>query len=309
MENEPTTQTPTTEAAPGNDPAASPSAENSVEQMLRTRFEQQQPAAEPEPTKEGATAEGEQPPAEPTEPTTPEPTENEDAIKADEIKGITPEVQEAVNRRIDKITAKRKAAEERATAAETEREELRAKLTELEQKASQQDGAEAAKIGLPPEYVSKDEATLIAKAQFLKTEKDWAFEHLDGFDGDGTEANPRRTAQEMRKYYTKVTNDLEELGPKANALLAERRKQFLEDLRAGRELRLKKTAAPAPAQPATPPAVPAAPKTPVVPPSTIRRPPVSVQRTQRQTFDPVQKAREGVDAKGLQELMEGSFTR
>ena len=69
---------------------------------------------DPDPDEPEAEDEGEEPDETPKgeEAEPPKGEEGEDRIREGEVKGLPPEVQEAANRRIDKITAKRKTAEE-----------------------------------------------------------------------------------------------------------------------------------------------------------------------------------------------------
>lgn len=78
---------------------------------------------------------------------------------------VPPEVQEKIDRRIGKITAKHKAAEERMGVMEAELNQLKAEREEAE-------AAKTAHLGVPPEYFEGDELKTIEKAEadLLKAE-------------------------------------------------------------------------------------------------------------------------------------------
>jgi hypothetical protein len=159
----------------------------------------------------------------------------EGSIKDGEIPGLKPEIQASVNQRIGKVVARQKAAEEKAAEAE-------AKVTQLQEQRDAVDRAEAFKLGLHPEYLSKDEVEVMKKDSSLAAAEKWLLENFDGYEGDGTAENPKYTAGQVRMRYAEVKEERAILGSQAAAIRGRAMKELLEDLKAGRQLRLSKAA-------------------------------------------------------------------
>lgn len=172
-----------------------------------------------------------------------------------EIKGITPEAQEKINRRIGKVVGKQKAAEERATAAETELAGLRTKLGELEQTRDVTLAAEAVRLGVHPDYLKAEEVTQLKEYDELLGTEAWLLENPEG-DGE------KWTPEKVRKEQARVVQRLRAIGPRMEGLKAERFAQMQADLRLGRAAREAKwspEAAKKAAAPATPQKIPVPP--------------------------------------------------
>ena len=189
--------------------------------------------------------------------------DDEDQIQEEEIKGLTEGAQAAVNKRIGKITAKRKEAEEAAEAAEQRATEAETKLAEAETGKSAEEFAAATNLQLHPDYVSKEEIALIQESDKLIASEEWLAEHLDGYEGNGTDADPAYTAQEVRRRHVQVGKRLRSIQSKAESARENASKQMLEDMEAGRAARLGKPSKSAPAKKSAkkkskPPVVPVA---------------------------------------------------
>jgi hypothetical protein len=185
--------------------------------------------------------------------------EPEDAIEDGEIEGLPERSLRKINKRIGKLTRRRKEAEERAAAAQARLTEIEAQNATLSSEHIQ--GAFA--MGIPPEYVNEQEVKLLSRVQYLQDVRDWCLENFDGYEGDGSERDPSYTAKDIRRRYAEVDRELQSKSPQAIVLRTERLKQALEDQCSGRELRLRGNAPekkPAP-KPPEPPKVPRAGKT------------------------------------------------
>lgn len=139
-----------------------------------------------------------------------EDTEGTDEIQDGEIKGIAGKDQEAVNRRIGKVVARAKAAEERAAAAEKE-------LTELKGKAEGGLLEQVRKLGLSADLVTKDDAQTLDRYRKLRAQKTWCRTHEDGYEGKGGD-DESVSAQAVRKRLVEIEDELEEIGASAREI-------------------------------------------------------------------------------------------
>ena len=154
-------------------------------------------------------------------------TENADAIRKDEIKGLTEEAQTAVNRRIGKVVAREKAAIERADAAESELEAAKGKL----------DGGfpdMVKRLGLHGDLVNKDEAQTLEQYGKLKAQRAWCRRHeQDGYEGTGGD-DPNVDAKTIRSRLVEIEEQLDEIGSSAKEIQGRVEKQAREIWAAGR---------------------------------------------------------------------------
>jgi hypothetical protein len=132
---------------------------------------------------------------------------------------------EKIEKRISELTAARKTAEERASAAET-----RAK--ELETKAG-------ANLGLHPDYLKPEEAELIARANELEAREEFLLRHWDGYEDEKDEKRSL-TANQVREEYVQVRRDARSVVAKANEVYEERKRQQMADMQEGRRIRLER---------------------------------------------------------------------
>ena len=280
---------------------------NSVGTMLADRFAEIEKAKaaeatpEPEATPQLEPTQEPEPVIEPELEPEPEPELElvEEPEEIPELAKLPPEVQASINKRIGKITAIRKAAEEKIKVLELEKLELEGKLKNSG--LSFDEAMAVTKAGLPAEYLNADEAKLVAKEQFLSKEVAWAFENLDG----ATIGDKEYSAKDMRRYYLRLKEEHDALMPQASALLKDRLTQYQQDLKTARDLRAKKAKlAAAPAKP-PPPVKPAT----AIPPAATRKPLVSQSQAVKPTFDPDAMMKEGVTTDKLQEALERQFTR
>lgn len=150
-------------------------------------------------------------------------------------------------KRINKLTAQRNEAREKLDAAE-------ARLKELESVATSQ-------VELPAEYLSQTERTAIQGANALIERKEFLMQHIGVGYEDEKDESKSMSARQVAQELVRVDRMWEQVVD-ARRLYAERKKQMLEDLRAGRTLRLSKQALnkkkPAPAVKTTTPSQTAA---------------------------------------------------
>lgn len=240
-----------------------------------------------------------------------EATQSEDAYESPEgelteIEDLSPEQKKAVQARINQLTASKKAGEEKIQSLEQENADLKTKL-EQASPMSADEAMAVARAGLHPSYLTQDEAKLVAEAQALKAEAAWAWDNQDGaFDGD-----KEYTAKEMRAYYRKVQDKLEQIQPRVSALIQEKSKLQQEDIALARDIRSKRDKLKPAAKATGKTEKPAKPAPPSPPPSAGKKPPASVSRPSQPVFDPdaMLKRSEGVTSEDIQSAMEATFSR
>lgn len=152
-------------------------------------------------------------------------------LQAGEVKGLSPEAQAKVNERIHEINVKRKDAESRATAAES-------KVSELEKRDAEV-MRDAIRLGLAPEYVSKEEVAELKRYENLRLEKRWLAQHRDGYEGSGREGDPVLSADQVATREADIEDILADLAPRMKTLMRERGGQMLDDMKMGRNIRLR----------------------------------------------------------------------
>jgi len=153
---------------------------------------------------------------------------------------------EKIERRISELTAARKTAEEKATAAE--------------QKALELEAAAGVKVGLHPSYVTADEARLLQEADALERREEELLANFEGLEHEDPAKS--MTAEQVRREYARVRRESAVKVAAANAVYTRALEQQQADMKAGRELRLRREGlkkAPATLQKRTiqPPAAPA----------------------------------------------------
>jgi hypothetical protein len=131
---------------------------------------------------------------------------------------LSPEIQAVLDKRIGKEVAKRKALEDQVSAeqaakaaAETERDELRARL----ETAGVKPVTGNTELFASPEALDAREAKVWDLLEFAR-------QHSDGFDGDEKNGIPAYTAEQMREAATRYERELFREIPKAKAVLAQR---------------------------------------------------------------------------------------
>jgi len=194
-------------------------------------------------------------------------TTDPDLVKKDEVKGLTAEAQEAVNRRIGKVVAREKTAIERAETAETELEAARSKLDsglpEL-----------VKRLGLHGDLVTKAEAETIDRYGKLRAQRSWCRQHEDGYEGRG-EGDPSVDAKTVRQRLVQIEDELDDMGSTAKEIQARVERQAREIWAAGQkalkqrpEVRGQKSETGKPKAVLNPPKIPGGTGTPKAPAST-----------------------------------------
>jgi hypothetical protein len=139
--------------------------------------------------------------------------------------------------RLDREVGRRKETEERLSAAESERETLKSRLEEVEDAA-------AAGIPLHPDYLTREERTLVVRANELEAEE----VRLESAE-EGIEDDPKlNTPAKVKARLTEVRHELRRIEGKANAAFERGKTQQLADLKAGREARVAREKAKATAE-------------------------------------------------------------
>lgn len=122
--------------------------------------------------------------------------EEQTASEKNERGALPPEVQAAIDKRIGKITAKQKAAEEEA-------QQLREELKALRQKADDAEAAKIAHFGVPPQFFSAEEKAAVqeAEAAQLKAESNAEYFAELAEKGEDADVGGRTyTAAQCRRF-------------------------------------------------------------------------------------------------------------
>lgn len=214
--------------------------ENAIGKLQEQVSDEDEPAKSP---KDGATGESET--SEEEEDTTaPEEEESEtedgeDSENAEDAENseddseegsvFTPEQQAIFNKRLGKEIGKRKELEAKVTELEGQNRELSAKLDPAVVNAS-------TSVGVPPEYLTKEEAGTLSEEAKWKQHRDFCRAHPNGYDGkDGT-----LTAEQIQDFLNEAMDKLSEVAPEARVIRKTKLRQFTEDAALGRRLRLEK---------------------------------------------------------------------
>ena len=166
----------------------------------------------------------------------------DDAKKLAQHLKLTPEQQRAFDKAIGKKTAQRRAAEERAQALEAELDSLKAERDELKAKVGDDAVLAAAQqAGILPEYVSAEDARIVASAEGTKAEVKnlkrlvRAGEEFTGVDRDGRERT--WSVGQLADLLDAAEERLERIGPKAERIKAKAADSIRADLEEGRKVR------------------------------------------------------------------------
>lgn len=164
-------------------------------------------------------------------------TPTEDIEPGDEtepIEGLDPKTQEAINKRIGKEVAKRKALA-------TELEELKGKLAG-QSTTDETFVKEAVALGIHPDYLTKNELAVVKQDQELSEAAKWLFDHWEGYEGTaGNPNDPPFTAAEIRARYHSTQNELYRIKARAYAIQDRVAKEMQADLAEVRKRRLEKS--------------------------------------------------------------------
>lgn len=164
-----------------------------------------------------------------------ETTETEESEGTEETEAT--EEQTIPRARLDKEVAKRKTAEERLAAQETELATTKAKLTDAEARADEQALKAAATLRLDPAYLSQEELALVTEANELQAKESALSEELDDLYPDAPEVKTKR--RELRETQQR----LRAIEAPANEAYARAKKVQGQDLIEGRKARLAREAA------------------------------------------------------------------
>lgn len=149
-----------------------------------------------------------------------------------EVRGLSPDAQAKVNERIHKINVRRKDAEAKLAEAETRISELTARDNDVMR--------EAMRLGLAPDYISKQEAADLKQYESLRAEKRWLAKHRDGYEGTGSDGREISiSASDVADRMFDVDEELSDLAPRMKSFMKDRAAQMLKDMQLGRSIRLK----------------------------------------------------------------------
>jgi hypothetical protein len=221
-------------------------------------------------------------------------TEEDGEIKDGEVEGLNAKAQAKINERIHELNIKRKNAEAKT-------EQLETQFNDLNKKVQDENVQAVMKMGLDPEYITPDEAKILKRFEVLREWKRWCRTHRTGYEGSGTKEDPSMTEAEVADQEARIEDELLDIGGTARALWVERTKQMLEDMTAGRKLRLEKAKKPA--------GKPADPQPPRLPAGTgaSRKPLVSAGSKVKTGFDDKEFKEAGADKSALEKQFEKIF--
>lgn len=149
-----------------------------------------------------------------------------------EVRGLSPDAQAKVNERIHKINVRRKDAEAKLAEAEARISELTARDNDVMR--------EAMRLGLAPDYISKQEAADLKQYESLRAEKRWLAKHRDGYEGTGSDGREISiSASDVADRMFDVDEELSDLAPRMKSFMKDRAAQMLKDMQLGRSIRLK----------------------------------------------------------------------
>ncbi len=195
---------------------------------------------------------------EPAEPES-ESEEEEESEDEDEEEGEE-EQEEGEEGKEPKGREERSRAERRIAKLTAQRAEAREKLEVAEERVRELEGQVAGQIGLHPDYLTQAERKQIADATALEERRAFLIRHIGvGYDDPKDEGKSLSAAEIAEELVAmeKATGAI----ASAHALYDERKKQMIEDMKAGRQLRIDRERLPKPKKKtpvAAPPAAPAA---------------------------------------------------
>lgn len=179
-----------------------------------------EPATEPEPKD----AEDEEPDA--------EEESEEDEPKEDQEK--PKELSHGEQKRISKLTARAKTAEEKAAALEKELAELKAKPALTPE--------QLANVEIPAEYLNANEAQVLQQHAVLKQGLSWLKQNRNGFSGTVQGAPVEFTADKIADLREEYLEKLAEIGPRAAQIRERAHAELAADLSAARAAQVKPAA-------------------------------------------------------------------
>lgn len=169
---------------------------------------------------------------------------------------LSPAAQAAVDKRIGKIVAKQKAAEERVSAVEKERDALKSEVEQTRSLVTDKAVLAAAEAaGVLPKYMAKEDADLFKQADKVSGERDFWRAHAR--DGGATVGGKEYDADTCKQFADMKNDELADLLPDVKVRRREIAKTIRSRLELGDAAHAAKWVPGAPAKPVAP-VVPAA---------------------------------------------------
>lgn len=140
-------------------------------------------------------------------------------------------VRTGMQRRIDKLTAKNKALEEKVSDAEAEADT---------QKGVAEKAQLSASTGIDPDYIDRVDADTVANTDRLQKIRLWCRTHLeDGYEGTG-DNDPSFEPEAIKARMYEVEDELSELAPEARRIRRDAHSRMRADLELGRQVRVQR---------------------------------------------------------------------
>ncbi len=175
----------------------------------------------------------------------PEPEADADEPEAEESDkeaggALDPKTQAILDKRIGKEVGKRKAAEEARESSDTRLAEMQAELEGLKTESSREEMEAAFSMGIHPAYAAKPELETLQRHQALERQLLWLEDHEDGYEGPDASGNTVEwDEKQVRQFRRQVERQLRSIDLDARDIKKRATKQMLDDLKLGRETRLK----------------------------------------------------------------------
>ena len=157
--------------------------------------------------------------------------EESDEDKADDADADKKDAPHGEVKRINKLTARAKAAEEKAASLEKELAELKAKPAISPEVL--------AKLDIPPEYVTADEAKVLSQHSDLQQRFSWLKANRSGFSGQVNGQAVEFSAEQIAEAREEVLLRMVAVAPRAEAIRERAQAELAKDLAAIRQNRSK----------------------------------------------------------------------
>lgn len=188
---------------------------------------------------------------------------DEDAEEKDDQAGESPEAH-GWQKRVDRLTAQKKELQEKLEALEAKAKELEAKTAAT----TVADPELFRNVGIPPDYVTAEEAQTIQTDRELAAAERWLVDNADGFEGTVDGKPVTMTPKQVQQRLFAIREQRDDVRLEARAIQKRVQAEIAADLKAAREARQKAKTQPAETPQATKKPLPKPPPK-VVPTGTV----------------------------------------
>jgi hypothetical protein len=165
---------------------------------------------------------------------TPDADPDADVDQVPEDEKVPERIQAKFDRRVNKLTRRAKEAEEGRSAAERERDELRAELEKARARVNDEATRQAFELGMDPEYATPEEVKTVKREKDLREWRTFLrMRRSEGYEHEGKRVGP----DEVVTMLDKVQDELDDLGPQARRIRERVVEERRRDIEAGRSAR------------------------------------------------------------------------